>query len=150
MLYALIIVLGVALDQITKQIITSNLLFGESFSVIPNFFYITHWVNTGAAFGMMQDRRIFLLIATLIAFLLLIYFFKNTPVKIFRYSIVIVIAGAIGNLIDRLFRGGGVIDFLLFKFGEYNFPAFNVADILIVCGGSLLFITVMFDSRFKK
>ena len=61
-----------------------------------------------------------------------------------RLSVAIIISGAIGNFIDRCIGDGGVGDFLDFYFGSYNFPTFNVADMLVVCGSGLLLIYLIF------
>jgi signal peptidase II len=150
MLFALIIVIAILLDQISKWLVIRNLAYGENIEVIADFFYITHWKNEGAAWGFFSGQRILLIGATILAFGFLIVLFKKTPIPLFRYAIVTIIGGAMGNFIDRLFRGGGVIDFILFYFGNYSFPAFNIADSLIVSATILLFFCVLFEEKLKK
>jgi signal peptidase II len=150
MIFALIIVGSILLDQMVKWLVVTNLAYGERIEVMANFFYITHWKNDGAAWGFFSGQRVLLIGATILAFGFLIVLFKKTPIPLFRYAIVIIIGGAMGNFIDRLFRGGGVVDFLLFYFGKYSFPAFNIADTLIVVATILLFFCVLFEEKLKK
>lgn len=129
------------LDQVTKMYVHNNFTLHESKTVVDGFFSFTYVRNPGAAFGMLRDapdffRRIFFLSLTPIIMMALLYFLttlkEDDNLQITAISFVF--AGAIGNYIDRV-RFEYVIDFLDFylpKFGHY--PAFNVADISIVCG----------------
>lgn len=131
----------ILIDQIIKIIITTNLKFTESINVIKNFFRITYLRNNGAAFSILSGNRIFLILITLIA-LLIIYIFliKNKNInKIETICYGTLIGGIIGNLIDRV-RLGYVIDYLDFNIINYNYPVFNFADICIVVSTILLLI----------
>ena len=131
----------ILIDQIIKIIITTNLKFTESINVIKNFFRITYLQNNGAAFSILSGNRIFLILITLIA-LLIIYIFliKNKNInKIEAICYGTLIGGIIGNLIDRV-RLGYVIDYLDFNIINYNYPVFNFADICIVVSAILLLI----------
>ncbi len=131
----------ILIDQIIKIIITTNLKFTESINVIKNFFRITYLQNNGAAFSILSGNRIFLILITLIA-LLIIYIFliKNKNInKIEAICYGILMGGIIGNLIDRV-RLGYVIDYLDFNIINYNYPVFNFADICIVVSAILLLI----------
>ncbi len=131
----------ILIDQIIKIIITTNLKFTESINVIKNFFRITYLQNNGAAFSILSGNRIFLILITLIA-LLIIYIFliKNKNInKIETICYGTLIGGIIGNLIDRV-RLGYVIDYLDFNIINYNYPVFNFADICIVVSAILLLI----------
>lgn len=131
----------ILIDQIIKIIITTNLKFTESINVIKNFFRITYLRNNGAAFSILSGNRIFLILITLIA-LLIIYIFliKNKNInKIETICYGTLIGGIIGNLIDRV-RLGYVIDYLDFNIINYNYPVFNFADICIVVSAILLLI----------
>lgn len=131
----------ILIDQIIKIIITTNLKFTESINVIKNFFRITYLRNNGAAFSILSGNRIFLILITLIA-LLIIYIFliKNKNInKIETICYGTLMGGIIGNLIDRV-RLGYVIDYLDFNIINYNYPVFNFADICIVVSAILLLI----------
>jgi signal peptidase II len=143
MYWALAVVVLVLVDQITKYIIVAKLQLGETIEVIDKFFFITFWKNNGAAWGILQGNRIFLITVTIIALGLMTYLFLKSFDKLARFSIVLIIAGALGNFTDRLLKNGEVTDFLLFTFGSYKFPVFNVADILIVIGTGLFIITML-------
>lgn len=115
--------------------------------VIDNFFSITKVTNYGAAFSMFSGFTIFLI---LVGFLVLFYIYKYllkdvaTKLELAAYSLVI--GGILGNLFDRIFYGK-VIDFLSFKFGNYYFPIFNLADTFICIGIFLVIISYWKKSR---
>ncbi len=135
-----------ALDQLTKYIVFHSLKPSQSIH-ISNFFNVTLIKNKGILFGMLNNSPFsspFLIIsANLIAIILLILWSLRPDNNIWiRFGITLVLAGAIGNLIDR-FVYGGVIDFLDFHLGRYHWPAFNVADISITIGTILLAIGLL-------
>lgn len=139
---SLIITLLCALtDQIIKIIVIGTMGINSSVSIIDNFFSITYVENDGAAWSIFSGNRIFLIIISIIALILIyLYFFKNQNLKKFElinYSILI--GGIFGNLLDRI-KFGKVIDYLDFKIFGYNFPVFNFADICIVVSVILLLI----------
>ncbi|MBQ2676632.1 MAG: signal peptidase II [Clostridia bacterium] len=112
--------------------------------VIPHIIDFQYVENPGAAFGMLSEHRwvfMFLTTVTLI-FCIYIFFFKNTRSLILNYSLMLIISGGIGNMIDRIFRGI-VIDFINFTFME--FAVFNVADCCVVIGGCLLILYMIID-----
>lgn len=141
----LVIGLLTALDQLTKFIIISNFELYESKPVIENIFAITYVRNTGIAWGMFKGNRIIFLILTIIALLFSFRFYYNVYDKRkyipIRICIVLLISGALGNMLDRI-RLGYVVDFLSFEL--INFPVFNVADIMVVISIFLLFILIIF------
>jgi len=151
MLYLLIIFL-VAVDQLTKYLIVQNVDTNQAISVIKNFFDITNVKNTGGAFSFLSDTSwgIFVLasISGVIAVILVsvIFRLRNTEFRLIRLTLSILAAGTIGNLIDRV-RFGSVIDFLMFSFGDYTFPVFNVADICIVTSSIVLVLMLIFDKK---
>lgn len=151
MLYLLIIIL-VAIDQLTKYIIIQNVDSYQAISVIKGFFEITNVKNTGGAFSFLSDTSwgIFVLasISGVIAVILICVIFRlrNTVFKLIRITLSVLAAGTIGNLIDRV-RVGSVIDFLMFSFGDYTFPVFNVADICIVISSIVLVFMLIFDKK---
>lgn len=146
-LLAIVSLVVVLLDQVTKGYILSAFEYGESTGVIPDFFNITYVRNYGAAFGMLskiepQIRDWFFLLMPPTAMTVILLMLKWTPSSesIRKISLCAVFAGALGNYIDRL-RFGYVVDFLDFHYYQkYAWPAFNVADMSIVCGVTVLII----------
>lgn len=132
-------------DQLIKVYIDKNIEYSyESVSVIDNFFSIVHWHNTGGAWGILSDYTWVLTVMTLVACLLIVYFIVSSKAVLANVSLVLILSGAIGNVIDRI-RLGYVIDYLNFYnlFG-YEFPAFNLADICVVSGCIGLIICIIF------
>jgi len=153
--YMLLIAAVVGLDQLTKYLVVHNMQLYESFPVIEGFFSITFILNPGAAFGMMADlnesyRQLFFIIITIIAIIIvasLAYREKQHKLRLFSY--VLIISGALGNLIDRVFVGK-VVDFLDFYIGKYHWPAFNVADCAISVGIFFLIVDIIFVKEVKS
>ena len=129
-------------DQITKILVVNSLVPGENIEIIKNIFGIIYTNNTGAAFSILLGKRIFLIVVAVLIIGVLLYYIKRNKIekKIDIIALSFVIGGSIGNLIDRIVRGY-VIDFISIKLGNYNFPIFNVADILIVIGVFLLLLS---------
>ena len=128
----------------------------HNMTLVEGFMDLTFVENRGVAFGMFSGQRWFILLLTGIIAAGLIWFYKVMPKKKeyfpLRVSLVMVLSGAIGNIIDRLFRGY-VVDFFEFTFFEW--PVFNVADIYVVVGVTLLALMILFvvkdeDLDFKK
>ena len=147
----IISVIVVVIDQITKNYILQAFDYGESTDVIKNFFNITYVRNYGAAFGMLAKtnpslRDTFFLLMPPFAMTVILVMLKMSPNKesIRRIALCAVFAGALGNYIDRL-RFGYVVDFLDFHYyQQYAWPAFNVADMSIVCGVTVLILLEIF------
>ncbi len=143
-LYALLSVAVVVLDQVTKSILKARLPLYDSFPVIRGFFDITHVQNTGAAFGLFASfdhpfRTVFLLVVAGGVFLGVLVYALRVPAgaTLLQTALALVMGGAVGNLIDR-FSTGTVTDFLLFYVGRHQWPAFNVADSAITVGVGLM------------
>lgn len=118
----------------------------ETLSVLP-FFNLTLAYNEGAAFSFLSDqggwqRWFFALMASVVTIVLVVWLSRLRGEKVLALSLSLVIGGAVGNLLDRLLFGH-VIDFLDFFYGQYHWPAFNVADIAISIGVALLFIDAL-------
>lgn len=136
------VIVGVILffDQLTKILIAQSLEIGHRIPVIPSFFDLTHMRNPGAAFSFLAQapewfRQPFFLVATGVAIAALLFFIMYAKEEglLLVVAAASILGGAIGNLIDRLLYGE-VIDFLLFYWGEWSWPAFNVADSCITLG----------------
>ncbi len=147
-LWLIIIAAAVILDQATKVIAASLLDINECVVAIPYLFNFHHIKNTGAAWGMFSDNRwVFLAISfiAIIALPIFLYKYRKAPF-LFGFSLSLIIGGAIGNMLDRLFaEGGGVTDFIEFAF--MDFPIFNVADIFVCIGAVLIFIYLAFMDK---
>ncbi|HOQ00445.1 MAG TPA: signal peptidase II [Acetivibrio clariflavus] len=150
MIWVVIILAIIGLDQFTKYLVMNNIAFGEKIPVIDGFFYLAHWKNTGAAWGILEGWRFFLIPVTIIVSVILAHYLVKSDNKIFKLSLSMILGGAIGNLIDRAFRNGGVVDFLDFHFWSYNFPTFNVADCFIVIGTLCLSYYILFVMKDEK
>lgn len=143
--YYLVAILIVILDQLSKWWIVQEMAIGERIPIIENFLYITSHRNQGAAWGILQGQMTFFYIVTIIVVIFVVYhiqkYGKENP--FFGYTMAIVLGGAIGNFIDRLFRKE-VVDFIdVYPFG-YNFPIFNVADSALTIGVLLMIIYILF------
>jgi signal peptidase II len=146
----LIALLVVLLDRATKWIVSRNISLHEGIQVIPGFFRITHVENRGAAFGLFADSPAQWKIAMLVLFSIValvvvsaLLWRNSHAMTSTGIGLALILGGAIGNLWDRLLNGR-VVDFLLFYVGQYQWPAFNVADSAIVCGAGLLVIEILF------
>lgn len=148
----------IIVDQLSKGAIQSSLFYGQTIPVIKGFFSIAYVKNTGAAFGFGQDgpewfRQIFFLGLPVIfcgwIFVMLVKTLKGPFYISLAYALII--AGAVGNLIDR-FSLGYVVDFLMFYWKDENnhFPAFNVADSCITVAAGLLIIDFFQQLKAKK
>lgn len=141
-------VLGIALDQATKYIISIVLELGESISIIPNFFHFTYVRNFGAAFSILNGNRLFFIIIGLFALVAIYYLFlknkKLNTLEIGTYSLLI--SGILGNLLDRIIRGY-VVDFFDFTIFGYHFPIFNIADICIVLAVAFILYTIIKEEK---
>ncbi len=140
-------VLTLLADQYTKYFISSNFELGEGTKFLKGFIDIVYIHNTGGAWGLLSGSTYILLGFTciIIAFLI-IYFVKcGQKSKLLFWAISLVISGGLGNMIDRVFRSGKVIDFLHFEFYP-TFPVFNVADIAVVVGAGLLILYFVLDT----
>lgn len=140
----MIVIIGliIALDQVFKFLIQSNMELGQSIPVIENIFHITYIHNYGAAFSIFQNKTILLIVLPMIIMIGIVVVLVKMGLgkdKFFTAALGLVVAGGIGNLIDRIFYGY-VVDFLDFRV----FPIFNVADVAVCCGCGLLILYVFF------
>lgn len=140
----------IAVDQLTKSIILSSIEYGEIIPVLEGFFNLTLTYNRGVAFGLfagIQDgwRHLVLGLTTFCALSVVFYLLIRDYAddRIGQFSLSLVLGGALGNILDRA-RHDGVVDFLDFYFGNYHWPAFNVADSCICIGVILLVIRTFF------
>lgn len=146
----LAIIILTALDQLVKHLISTNFQVGQTRKIIDGVFQLNYVQNRGAAWGSFSGKIVFLLAITFVILLAAIYVYirlagnqekKYTP---FRISLVFLISGAVGNMIDRVARGY-VVD--MFDFCLINFPVFNVADIFVTCSFIVIVILVLFKYK---
>ena len=139
----------VVLDRLTKNLVLASMAEGESVTVIPGVLRWTYIENSGAAFGMLKDRRwIFLvfsviMIAAVFGYIVWKYLLKKQPVDWLELvSLSAIAGGGVGNMIDRIMRGSVVdfVDVICFPFWKF---IFNVADMFVTCGCFLLIFTLI-------
>ena len=147
--YFLISALLVGLDQWSKYLTVQNISLGETKEFIPGFLSLTHLRNTGAAWSLLEGKMIFFYVITVIVSVVIIYLLIKNYKKSIWYSVGLsfVLAGAIGNFIDRV-RLGYIVDMLQTDF--MNFPIFNVADSTLVVGVICIFIYLILDEKAAK
>ncbi|TCT14949.1 signal peptidase II [Natranaerovirga pectinivora] len=145
----------VGIDQITKYLAIEHLMNTRGIPIIKDVFELVYVENRGAAFGIMQNRVMFFVIITFAILGFIIYYYNKIPKEkkynYIRFCLILIVSGAIGNLIDRIFLGY-VVDFIYFKL--IDFPVFNIADIYVTVGAILTFILIIFvyknDEFFNK
>ena len=149
MIYFALGVLILIADLLTKIWAQTRLCEIGTIPLIEDVFHLTYVENRGAAFGILQDKRVFFVLITLafvVAVVYVILKYKNRPV-VLNYGLTFMVAGALGNMIDRICRGY-VVD--MFDFRIINFPVFNVADIFVCIGAGLLAIFFIFCDGKEK
>ncbi len=142
------------LDQASKVYIDRTFFRHETVVAIENFFHLTYVRNQGAAFGILADSSIrlpFFIGISLLAVVGILWYYSrlHTQQTLLRYALVLVLSGAVGNLIDRI-RLGEVIDFIDVHWYEHHWPAFNIADSAITVGVGLLLIDLWREEMARK
>jgi signal peptidase II len=142
LLWLVIALAVVVLDQVSKITMSKFLLYGQS-EPVTTYFNLVMVYNKGAAFSFLSDQpgwqRYFFTAVSVIASIFILWMLKRHPTqRLFCWSLSMILGGAIGNLIDRI-AYGHVIDFLDFHVGGWHWPAFNVADSAITLG-AILFV----------
>ncbi len=144
----------VGIDRLTKWLVTSNMQLNDTIHLIKigdtevlNLYYC---LNNGAAFSRLSGQTILLIVLTSIVIVGLLFLMITKRVKrpVYMAAISLIIGGGIGNLIDRIFNNGLVVDFIDVRI--INFAIFNFADICAVCGAGLLMIVVIADEIREK
>ncbi len=151
-LYLMLPLIYILLDQITKLLIIKNIPY-HSFIKLNDYFSIVNVGNTGVAFSMFQNNNIFFIVLVSLVLIYVIFFLvKNNKdfTKLQINSFLLIISGGIGNLIDRIFRGA-VVDFIDIGYKNvYRWPAFNIADSCVCVGVTLIIISILFFSKKKN
>ena len=138
----------VILDQVTKSLVINFFDLYESVAVLPSV-NLTFVVNYGFAFGFLNSPSLNQILVSLVILIIITYFLYlliKTQDKIFQFTLTLILAGALGNFIDRIFRGF-VIDFIDIYIGKYHWPAFNIADSCITLGFIVLMINILFLNK---
>jgi len=141
-------ILVLFLDQLSKHLAAKNLILNQSVPIIKGIFHLTLLHNRGAAFGILKNQVPLFIFISLFAIILIYFNLKKSRNKeniVFNISLALILGGALGNLIDRLFLGY-VIDFLDFRI----WPVFNVADSAITIGAILLGYSILKSGRTVK
>lgn len=140
----------ILLDQYTKGVIRENLAFQETWmpwAWLAPYARIVHWYNTGVAFGMFQNGNVIFSILSAVVSVAIFVVYPRIPreERISRLATIMMLAGAVGNLIDRL-TVGHVTDFI----SVGTFAVFNVADMSITCGVALLILGLWLQERRER
>lgn len=149
MIYYIIALLIVVLDQATKYLVVTYMVEGQTIPLIDQVFHFTSHRNMGAAFGILQNHRMLFIVITLIVVIGIVITLYRTGKSQPRVSwaLSLVLGGAIGNFIDRV-ATGKVVDFL--DVAIINFPIFNVADMAITFGVGLMLLDLFLESKRAK
>lgn len=149
-LYIISIIILIFFDQLTKYIIVSNFTIGKSIILIKNFLKFCYINNYGASFGMLSGNTIILIVLTI---LILYYLLKeiklNKDNNLLLISSTLIFSGALGNLIDRIFRGY-VVDFISFTLFKNEMPIFNLADIFITFGVFIYLYIIIMEGKNER
>lgn len=139
-----------AADQGSKWWILNHFAIGEHRTVIAGFFDLVYWRNTGAAWGMFAQGTLWLGVLSVVVLALMAWqFYPLTSGRLERViGLALVLGGIVGNLVDRFGRGA-VVDFLLFYYRTFQWPAFNVADSAITVGVFLYVVSVLLEGAEK-
>ncbi|WP_281975606.1 signal peptidase II [Halobacillus litoralis] len=149
--YYIIAILLIFIDQWTKWLVVTKMDIGQSIQIIENIFYLTSHRNQGAAWGILQGQMWFFYIITVVVIGFVIYYLHQygKESRFIGIALSLILAGAIGNFIDRVVRKE-VVDFANTYIFSYNFPIFNVADSALVIGVIFVMIATFIDERKKK
>jgi signal peptidase II len=151
LIYYIIALLIVILDQLSKWLVVKYMELGQNITIISDFLYFTSHRNRGAAWGILQGQMWFFYIITVIVIVGIIVYIQRLKLdeKLIGYSLGLMLGGAIGNFIDRLFRKE-VVDFINTYIFTYDFPIFNIADSALVIGVGLFFIHTLLEGKREK
>ncbi|MEG0439192.1 signal peptidase II [Solibacillus cecembensis] len=144
---------AVIIDQWTKWLVVKNMELGERISIWDPWFGLLSHRNRGAAWGMLEGQMWLFTIVTIGVIIAILYFYhteaKGKP--LFQISLMLLLGGALGNFIDRLFRGE-VVDFfdVFIPIIKYDFPIFNIADAALSIAVVMLFITIILEEKAEK
>jgi signal peptidase II len=150
-LFVFVIGAVVVLDYATKAFVQNSMHLYQQIDIIGDYLRLTYIYNPGAAFGIQlgQHSRLIFLVLSVVALVALTVMYWYTPVtdRSRLISIALICGGAIGNLIDRVRSERGVVDFLDLGVGDVRWPVFNVADIAVTAGATVLALSLWREDR---
>ncbi|HDR7990688.1 TPA: lipoprotein signal peptidase LspA [Bacillus cereus] len=151
MIYYVIALFVIAIDQISKWLIVKNMELGTSIPIIDNVLYITSHRNRGAAWGILENKMWFFYIITVVFVVFIVFYMKKYAKtdKLLGISLSLILGGAMGNFIDRVFRQE-VVDFIHVYIFSYNYPVFNIADSALCIGVVLIIIQTLLEGKKAK
>ena len=146
-MYIIIGIVAVILDQLTKNWALTNLKGLAAVEIIPDWLYLTYVENKGAAFGFLESQSWLFVLISVVFLLIMSYIllkYRNHLGIFYKLTFIMMMSGALGNLIDRI-RYGYVIDFIFSPLGGlYNFPVFNLADVYLTIVGIVIIVYLLF------
>ncbi|WP_336775350.1 signal peptidase II [Paenibacillus sp. MMO-58] len=147
--YYIVALLAFLVDQVTKWIVATYMTIDQKVSFIPGLIGFTSIRNRGAAFGILQNQRLFFVVLTSIVLVGIVIYLRKVyrEKKLLSYGLALIFGGALGNFIDRAFNGE-VVDMLEFQFIEY--PVFNMSDVFIFTGVVIVIIDSILFSKTDK
>ncbi len=145
----MIIIILFIIDIASKYYVANTMDLYDSITIIDGFFNITYAHNTGAAFSILEGSMIFFYITSILGLIFMAYLFKNSKTKFEKFAVLLMIAGTLGNLYDRVVYQY-VRDFLDFIIFGWDFAIFNFADTFLVCGVGLFIILTLYQEYFKR
>jgi len=134
------------IDQITKYFAKR---YDVNIELIDNFMTLNYIENYGVAFSFLNEQYLVIIISNILILAVLIYIFSQNKIRKYDYLLAVMIAGGIGNIIDRLLFGF-VIDFIEIEIGTYGFPIFNFADMYLTIGAFIFIISTLKDEKKEK
>lgn len=147
--YILLIFILCILDQVSKLLVVKYLNGNDSLIIINNFLKLLYIKNTGISFGILSGMRLTIIVLSIMIIGYMIYELVKSNNKLHLISVILIISGAFGNLIDRIFRGY-VVDFISFSFFGYEASIFNIADSFITIGIILYIINILLEGKYGK
>ncbi len=147
-IYWVLMFVLVIIDQVIKSAIVGHIALGASISIVPGLLSLTNLHNSGAAWSILQGKMSFFYLISVVALGVMVYLlWRLRQRRLYEFGIVLMIAGTLGNFIDRI-RIGYVVD--MFQLDFINFPIFNFADLCLTVGVVLILIGVLRDDSFDK
>lgn len=136
-------------DRLSKLVVAINITPWERAPLIQDLLYITHISNAGTALGFRSGERVLVISLSLVSLSLLglLYRFLPRHLSLRLIAVALAIGGALGNLFDRIFLAGGVIDFIEVQLGSVFLPIFNLADVAVLVGAFGLAASIWWDER---
>lgn len=137
----------VIIDQIIKIIVNAYLV--NPIEIIPDFFQLNYLKNYGVGFSLLNGNQFIIMAISIVLLYMVIKMLTDIAYRSYEIPLLMILAGGIGNFIDRIFRGF-VVDYLDFKIFNWDFPVFNFADMLLVIGAILMIIMMIIEEGGNK